>query len=823
MNLRHILMVLSLLAFLSATAGGVLYYSALRQAAFTEAERQAVANTELIHRSLSSLLREHRKTVVTLAGISALQQALLFDHPDSIYHANVVLDHFAGTLDADVCYLMNRQGLTIASSNRKEKDSFVGYNFAFRPYFQQALKGELGGYLALGATSAKRGIYHSYPIYSDPEEQPIGVAVIKSSIERAEKVLGLPEENVVLITDPNGLIFISNRPQWLFRFAWQLPPEKVEQLASLRQFGSGPWEWAGLQKIDDNHITDRQGKRHLMHQAQLKLFPGWRIIHLREMRAISQSVSGPLLRIVGPAIMVLCVLIGISVLTLFHKASREIQRRRSAEDALRQSETRYRSLYHHTPAMLHSIDSTGRLISISDYWAETLGYSRQEVIGRPLTDFFTPETKTFAENNVFPLFFSTGLCKDVPYQFVKKNGQVIETLLSAISERDENGHILRSLAVIMDVTERNCAEEALRLAKEELSRYSKELERQVSIRTSEISAILKYSPSVIYMKDSQGKYLLVNARFEELFGVQNKKARGKTDQDLLPPQVAEQFRGNDEKVLKQRTALNVEEQIPQKDGIHTYLSVKFPIFEESGRILGICGIATDFTTAKKAQERLRRLSASIMANQEKERAAIARELHDELGQLLTALRMDAVWLQERLKKNDIKAAERAGALCALIDTTIEEVRGMAIRLRPGVLDDLGLVDALEWYTTEFERRAQLACIFTHNGIPAVDDTIATAAYRIAQEALTNVARHAKASRAEVDLQMADHVLVLEVSDDGRGFDPLTLPEHQVLGLAGMRERATLVGGSLNIQSNPDNGTLVSLRVPLHPDNGGRLA
>ena len=164
MGLRRILMALSLLAFLSATAGGILYYSALRRAAFQEAERQAAANTELIHKSLNSLLSEHHKTVVTLAGISALQEALQTNNPDDIYHANVILDHFNNTLDADVCYIMNRQGITIASSNRRDPDSFVGNNFAFRPYFRQALQGSHGIYLALGTRSAKRGIYHSYQI-----------------------------------------------------------------------------------------------------------------------------------------------------------------------------------------------------------------------------------------------------------------------------------------------------------------------------------------------------------------------------------------------------------------------------------------------------------------------------------------------------------------------------------------------------------------------------------------------------------------------------------------------------------------------------------
>jgi len=204
-----------------------------------------------------------------------------------------------------------------------------------------------------------------------------------------------------------------------------------------------------------------------------------------------------------------------------------------------------------------------------------------------------------------------------------------------------------------------------------------------------------------------------------------------------------------------------------------------------------------------------------MANQEKERTAIARELHDELGQVLTALRMDAVWLQDRFKKEGLKGVERATAMCALIDTTIEDVRSLAIRLRPGVLDDLGLVDALEWFTGEFERRARIPCILTSDAIPAIDDTLATAAYRIAQEALTNVARHAKASRAEVIIQLESGQLLLTVSDDGCGFQPLEISETEELGLAGMRERASLVGGTLKVDSQPHHGTRVCFQVDLN--------
>jgi PAS domain S-box-containing protein len=745
--------------------------------------------------------------------MNELRNFFITPSPESLQRANLMLDHFNETQSADVCYLMDPDGLTLASSNRADEDSFVGSNFAFRPYFQQARAGHHGLYLALGTASHKRGVYHSFPVFDDPHEPPLGVAVIKSSIDRAEKALGLSEDDILLVTDPNSVIFISSRPEWLFQSTSPLNPDQLAQIHNNRQFGPGPFEWIGLSRQAE-HMIDTSERRYLVRQVPLELFEGWQILYLRDLGLIAQSVSGPLLRIVGPLVLVLSILVGIAVLVLFRKASREIQGRQKAEQALRQSEMRYRSLYHYTPAMLHSIDPEGRLLSVSEYWVQTMGYAREEVLGRPLSDFLTPQSRQYALETVMPYFFRTGSCREVSYRFVQKSGKIIDVLLSAIADRDDNGRIIRSLAVSIDVSARIKAEKELLAAKEELSRYSRELESQVRERTSEISAILTYTPAVVYIKDAQGRYLMVNSRFEELFGFVSTAVRGRTDHELFEQAVADQFYNNDMRVLQENRSLNIEELVRLPDGEHIYLAVKFPIYESDGRIRGVCGISTDITALKKAQEQLRRLSGSIMVNQEKERAIIARELHDELGQLLTALRMDAVWLQRRLKETDLNGAERAGTMCALIDTTIDEVRAMAIRLRPGVLDDLGLVDALEWYTAEFERRAQIACIFTHDAIPAVTETVATAAYRITQEALTNVARHAAAGRAEVSLALAEHNLILLVSDDGRGFDPAKLSENQTLGLAGMRERAMLVGGELVVESLPGNGTLVRLQVPL---------
>jgi len=464
--------------------------------------------------------------------------------------------------------------------------------------------------------------------------------------------------------------------------------------------------------------------------------------------------------------------------------------------------------------MLHSVDVSGCLVSVSEHWLRALGYTQEEVIGQPIVRFLDPASAAFAAGTVMPAFFQEGACTDIPYRFVRKNGEAMDVLLSAIGERDSEGRVIRSLSVSIDITERLRMEAALQQAKDTLSRYSRDLERQVQQRTEEITRILHYTPNMVAITDTEGRYGLVNPRYEELFGVKREAIRGKRMHEAIPPALASEFQAGDRKVLATRQPLQVEHLIALPDGTHTFLSVKFPVYDETGAISGVGSIFTDITALKKAQEKLRRLSANVIASQERERTAIARELHDELGQMLTALRMEAVWLQKRLQTADEKIVERVQAMCDLIDTTIEDARGIAIRLRPGVLDNLGLADALEWFTGDFEHRTGVPCVFECGELPPLSNPLATVAYRIAQESLTNVARHASATRVEVTLRQVRQSLELTIRDDGRGFDPGRLKDAETLGLAGMQERASLVGGDLTIESRPGEGTRVRFRLPL---------
>ena len=807
MKLKRIILTLSFLAFLSAVLGCWFYYDSLKGSALKDAHYQAEVRVAMISRHLSSFFSENTKPVKAVSRMGAIRQAIETGAPEAIRKANGVLDNQQDALGLEAAYLMDARGVTVASSNWNTPESFVGKDFSFRPYFQKSISGQPATYLALGTASGKRGAYCSYPVYTKGRTEPAGVVVFKVSIEliERERFAGLHE--TVFVTGPSGLIFISNKKEFLYTLLRKSSQEVIETIKASKQFGAGPWKWSGYEEAGDHLLEDRAGRQYLVNSSPIAGFAGWRVIHLRDMAEISRQISAPLLRISTLVMGMLTVCIGGLVLVLYGMASVEIRRRKIAEDALKESEERYRMIYHNTPAMLHSIDPDGRLINVSDYWLEWTGYTRDEVIGKKLTDFFTDASRHYAETHVFPEFFKAGSSRNTPYQFVRKSGEIIDILTSGFGMRDGSGRVERSIAVSVDVTERNRVRVDLEKAKEKLDHYSRKLEGLVRKRTGEITSIFEHTPAVIYIKKSDGTYRLVNSYFETLFDVRSDDVIGRVDADFLPPRVADQFVKNDQRVLREKKACQVKEWIPGYGTELTWLSTKFPFYDEDGSVTGICSVSIDVTELQRTQDKLRNLSGSIMASQERERASIARELHDQLGQVLTVLRMDSVWLGKRFSGSDEKAAERALSMCGLIDKTIQDVRGMAYRLRPAMLDDLGLVAALDALTSDFEKRTGITCVYDHSGEYEEREGISTAVYRIVQEAMTNIARHSGADRVNVVLTVSHKELRVCISDNGCGFEPDSSPDNG-FGLVGMAERAALAGGTLEIQSKPGSGTTV---------------
>jgi PAS domain S-box-containing protein len=209
------------------------------------------------------------------------------------------------------------------------------------------------------------------------------------------------------------------------------------------------------------------------------------------------------------------------------------------------------------------------------------------------------------------------------------------------------------------------------------------------------------------------------------------------------------------------------------------------------------------------------LAQHEQVRREEDRARMAREIHDELGQALSALKMDLAWLQQHTAPKQRDLLQKFRDMSDLVDTTIQGVRRIATELRPGMLDDLGLVPAMEWQLQEFEKRSGIVCSFTPSlEEVGLDDEETTVLFRILQETLTNVARHAAATRVEVSLDEEEGYVCLRVQDNGRGITASEVDGHKSFGLLGMRERVLLRSGDFSIEGAPGQGTTVVIKLPL---------
>jgi signal transduction histidine kinase len=236
----------------------------------------------------------------------------------------------------------------------------------------------------------------------------------------------------------------------------------------------------------------------------------------------------------------------------------------------------------------------------------------------------------------------------------------------------------------------------------------------------------------------------------------------------------------------------------------------------------IYGIFQDITERKnienklqKSYDEIRMLSNHILSVREEERLHIAREIHDELGQQLTVLKMDVLAISKQSNYLPLPVISKIDRMIQMIDKSIQTVKKIVTELRPGILDDLGLIAALEWQAKEFQNSTGIFCRFNSNCIVEnYSDKINTAVFRIFQESLTNVARHSKATKVFTQLYNHNNMLVLEVNDNGIGMCTESINSSSSFGVLGMKERATMLNGYINIQPSPTGGTRVQVQIPI---------
>ncbi|MGH8280802.1 MAG: PAS domain-containing sensor histidine kinase, partial [Gammaproteobacteria bacterium] len=329
-------------------------------------------------------------------------------------------------------------------------------------------------------------------------------------------------------------------------------------------------------------------------------------------------------------------------------------------------------------------------------------------------------------------------------------------------------------------------------------------------------------PGVFYVFDSQGKFLRWNRQMEEITGYSQKEMRHITSADIVPPdrraahvQLVGEIVGG--------ASMEGETELYCKDGTRIPYHYVARRFQWQGQNC-VVGMGVDVRERKAAELRaqsyldeLQQLSKRLLNIQEEERGLIARELHDELGQSLTAVLLNLKDLADQAAGNALAGQIKRTA--AIITQLTQQVRTLALNLRPSVLDDLGLAAAVRWYIRERVKPAGLKVeLDMDKSLPKLTALIEITCFRVLQSALTNVLRHARAQRVEIGLQQVDGQLVLTVRDDGRGFDVTAARRKAVagksFGLLGMQERARLAGGTFEITSHQTQGTLLRMTLPL---------
>jgi PAS domain S-box-containing protein len=344
-----------------------------------------------------------------------------------------------------------------------------------------------------------------------------------------------------------------------------------------------------------------------------------------------------------------------------------------------------------------------------------------------------------------------------------------------------------------------------------------------------LEKIINSIATPVVVKDKHHQWVLLNDACCSFIGQTRGALIGKTDYDFFSKEQADIFWEMDNQVLRTKQENTNEEELTDANGVvHTILTKKNIYTTPSGEPF-IVVVITDITDRKKCEDalsashrQLKKLSAHTEAMVEKERTRIAREVHDELGQSLTALKMDCAWLERRFTEQQTDLHARTQIMSKLIDDTIGTVRRISTELRPEMLDDLGLAAAFEWQLQEFKKRTGIECTIsiTPKDI-TVSDGISTAVFRVLQETLTNIARHAHATTVDVHLNVDEHGLCLRVHDNGIGITHAQRTLSRSLGLLGIRERVDFFGGATEIGGEPGQGTTVEIKIPFtHSTSGG---
>lgn len=476
-------------------------------------------------------------------------------------------------------------------------------------------------------------------------------------------------------------------------------------------------------------------------------------------------------------------------------------------------EEQFRTLAENLPDVIIRYDRDCRRVYVNRAHFEATGLSGQDVLGKtPVEWWGLPGVSPADYQAKLSRVMESGEPAEIELEWSGPDGRRIHHAVHAVPEYDPHGMTVGVLTIGRDVTRQRRAEEAL------------------ATREREFRTLAESSPDHIARYDRHCRLLYANPQLrkalnwglgrplEEMLGLSPMSRAGMARENWMP---IKEYQAVLERVIDTGEAGEYEFSASQPSGkTKVYLLRTVAERNPQGEIIGVLAVGRDITALKETERRLeesrvqlRKLAAHREAARENERKHIAREVHDELGQRLTALRMSVSLLRIQFGALDPGLLENIQNILRLVDDAILVTRDVATALRPAALD-LGIASALEWLLDQFMVNTGIdAELSTGKDSIVLEEERAIGMFRIAQESLTNIARHAGASRVRITLEKRKTRYVLEIRDDGRGFDP-AIPKPKALGLLGMRERALVMNAELTLSSSPGNGTAIVLSLPV---------
>ncbi|HSB78885.1 MAG TPA: PAS domain S-box protein [Candidatus Methylomirabilis sp.] len=509
-------------------------------------------------------------------------------------------------------------------------------------------------------------------------------------------------------------------------------------------------------------------------------------------------------------------------------------------------EQRFKALIEDSADGIVLLDARGTFLYASPSTARLLGYPGEELIGGNAFTFIHAEdsgnaTARFADALRHP---GQSVRTELRVRHTDGSWRWIEFGIRSLLDDPSVQGVVGNWR---DLSLHKQAEEALRTAQAEMDNWSRErtdgltraneelqtvlsqrqqAEEAVRESQAQLAAIIGSAREAIISIDETQRIVLFNAAAERMFRVSASEVMGQPVQRFIP----EQLRATHLAGLRDFGRTNVERwsigllggaTALRADGEEFPMEAAISQVEIGGRKL-YTAILRDVTDQKRAEEDLRAsreqvraLTRRLLLVREDERLRVAQEIQERLGQALTALKLDLAWLATKLPTDQASLPGKLKAMLAVADSAIKSARRLATDLRPGVLDDLGVVDAIDWQAQEFQAQTSIRCEFASDRPDVrLDPEASTALFRICQECLTNVARHARATRVHIRLGEETGNVVLMVSDDGQGITEKALTSRTSLGLLIMREQACLYGGQVFIVGRPREGTTVTVRIPM---------